>query len=53
MGDEDDCDYEQEGVIPGDNDKPSQETWPGTNAPVNLTKIPDNLIPTGPDLGGD
>jgi len=53
-GDEDDCNTEQEDVIPGGNDKPSEETWPSNNgAPTNLTKIPDVDVPSSKDLGGD
>lgn len=52
MGWDEDCELDED-VIPGDNDKPSDETWPSTNAPVNLTRIPDADVPTGKDLGGD
>lgn len=45
---------EQEDIIPGDNDRQSNETWPGyPNAPVNLTRLPDNLLPKSLDIGGD
>ena len=60
MGDEDDDQLEDETFgqdedrIPGDNDKPSAEKWPGNpDAPVNLVKVPDNLLPSSKDLGGD
>lgn len=43
-----------EDLIPGDNDKQSDEKWPSNNdAPVNLTRIPDADVPSSKDMGGD
>ena len=40
-------------LIPGDNSLPSPESHPSApGAPINLTKIPDEDLPTSPDLGG-
>lgn len=52
-GDDDEEELCNEDVIPGDNDKPSEEKQPGTDAPVNLTKIPASDLPTSEDLGGE
>lgn len=52
-GDEDDCELDED-LIPGDNDKQSDEKWPSNNdAPVNLTKLPSTDTPSSKDMGGD
>jgi len=52
-GDEDDCELDED-LIPGDNDKQSDEKWPSnSDAPTNLTKVPSADTPTSKDMGGD
>jgi hypothetical protein len=52
--DDEDTNQEQEDVIPGDNDKQSEEKWPSNaDAPTNLTIVPAADTPISKDLGGD
>lgn len=52
--DDEDCFGLDEDLIPGDNDKQSDESWPSNpDAPTNLTRMPVVDQPTGKDLGGD
>lgn len=50
-------DYDEEldeDVIPGDNDRQSDEKWPSNkDAPTNLTRVPSSDTPTSKDMGGD
>lgn len=47
----DEFEWDEEGLIPGDNTKPSDEVY-YPNGPSNLVSIPPNLMPTSRDLGG-
>lgn len=52
-GEEDEA-PEQEDIIPGDNDKPSDEKLPSNNdAPINLNQINPPDVPSSKDMGGD
>lgn len=48
----DEYDWDTEDLIPGDNDKPSDEEY-YPNGPANLVSIPADQLPSSKDLGGD